>query len=1040
MSTAAPKLRTRKRRGARFALCCLVGLLLVLGLAVMAPWLVNRGLGRGMITGALERHVNGTVAIKEIGLSWLAPQTVRGLVVSDPSAQTVVQLDLDVSAGLLGLLWGGGDLEIGLAGNLRGTLRQNGSTSFEDLLAAPPPAGESAKGPAEPLRLPLSRPATVRVKGLDVVMVEEATGRQVALEDVTATLAWRPGEHLTMDLGAAAVQGDRRGAIAADADIAGLFDAAGTLSLQDAAGRLDVKLRDVPVPLAARPTLLRSLVLAAGSDGLSKGLAVRLVAEAVIDGAETGRLEADLAIDRPVGPEGKITAGLDSVSGSIKGTSVPAAHLQQVLRATPIVAERDLGPTIDVDATISGSDGNVSLRASADKAKLEASGTVDQARRELRADKLQLMSSVSPELVAALSGVHVDRPAEVWIDAGPLVVPLAASALREAAVTADVSLMSPVGIALDTGAAPVAVLRGFTRIESPAIGRSGQLTASAQLGVEAAGPGEPLDIGGRASWSGTGVEGRFTASRPDTIAEGTFKLSPAGEGPQIEAELSNVDVEAVAALLGKRADALTEWLGRRGAVAISLRRDGDGASGNVRASFPALSGAFAVAREAGMITVTAAEDAKLTLPKDAIQRRLAPAAAADQPAPASVVVGDDVPLTIAVKAMRFPEALLSGESFDGSSVRVDLALSGGPLVLTDAEAGSSSLDRMKITLATSDLAQGVAFTAKGDVMKGDEKQPGRFGVEGTVAGLMKEGRLSTGGATLQMKADVRGIHSGLIDAAADLQGLFVAAVGPRVDVDAVAKDFSRTSGTLQALVTAQNARLDVEVTGREDGLVIQSARPLTAELAVTPPLGQRVLSRIHPLLADIRSTEQPLRATVTDAFVPLDGNVKRLNADLDMTVGPVEFDSGSVTLAVMRIFQGAPSPTIPGFIEPIKARIREGVVTYDRFAVRVDRYEFAYSGRIDLNTQVVQLKTEIPLEALAVGVRPEDLGAAAQIRIPVYLQGRLGNLGVKIDEQELAKAIAKATLGEELERQGIPKEVGDLLDNIFKPKKKEEKK
>ncbi len=1041
--------RKRKRRGARFAAWCLVLLLLVLGLAAIAPSLVNRGVGRGLITGALERHVNGTVAIQRLGLSWLSPQSVRGLTVSDPSAQTVAQIDLDVSAGLLALLWGGVELDVALSGSLKGRLRENGSTSFEDLIAAPPRAAQgAAKAAAEPFRLPGVGPATLRVKALDVVLVEEATGRQLALEDVSGTLAWRPGERVTLQLGGAAVQGDRRGAIEASADVAGLFDREGTLTLQNAAGRVDVKLRDVPVPLAARPTELRTLALSAETVNLSQRLDVRLDADAVIDGTGTGRLEAALSIDRPVGPQGQMIAGLDSVSGRIAGTSVPAALLQQALRATPIVAERDLGPTVDVDATISGAERRVALRATAEKATLELSGTIDQDRRELHADKLHLESSVSPALAAALSGVHVDRPADVVIDAGPLVVPLAEGALRDAAVTADVSLRNPVAVALKAGDAPVATLQSLSaRIESPAIGRSGRLTTTALVALAAAAPGAPLGVTGDASWTGADVQGSFTASRPDPIAEGTFSFAPADKGPQVEAQLANVDVQEIAALAGKGGDTLTEWLGRKGTVAVSLRRDGDRAHGDVRATFPSVSGALALSREAGMITVTAAEDVKATLRRDVLQARLAPPAAPGQPAqgqPAagSVVVGADVPLSIGIKALRFPEAMLTGGTFDASSVRLDLAVSGGPVVVTDPEAGRSSLDRLKVSLATSDLAEGVAFTAQGDVFTGDEKQPGRLGLDGTVAGLMKEGRLSPGGASLQMKADVRGIHSGLIDAAADLRGLLVAAVGPRVDVEAVAQDFSRTSGTLQALVTAANARLDAYVRGTENGLVIESARPLAAELSITPPLGQRLLYKIHPLLADIRSTEQPLRVTVSDAFVPLDGNVRRLNADIDMTVGPVEFDSGSTTLAVMRIFQGAPSPTIPGFIEPIKARIREGVVTYDRFAVRVDRFEFAYSGRIDLNTEVVQLKTEIPLEALAVGVPAKDLGPAAGILIPVYVQGRLGQLGVKIDEQELAKAIAEATakglLGDELERQGIPKGVGDFLEGILgKPKKKD---
>jgi hypothetical protein len=194
------------------------------------------------------------------------------------------------------------------------------------------------------------------------------------------------------------------------------------------------------------------------------------------------------------------------------------------------------------------------------------------------------------------------------------------------------------------------------------------------------------------------------------------------------------------------------------------------------------------------------------------------------------------------------------------------------------------------------------------------------------------------------------------------------------------------------------------------------------------------------LLADIRTTEGPLGATLGSATVPLDGDVSRLRADLDMTIGAVEFDSGSVTLALLTLFNASNAAPIPGQIEPIKVRIRKGVVTYERFAVKIDVYSLVYSGKINLNKRTVDLRTEIPLAGLA--QRFKDLeGYADKIVVPLVTRGRLGELkkeDTQIDpEFDIGKAALEAGVGGLLEdvskETGIP--VGDILDDIFKQKK-----
>ena len=71
-------------------------------------------------------------------------------------------------------------------------------------------------------------------------------------------------------------------------------------------------------------------------------------------------------------------------------------------------------------------------------------------------------------------------------------------------------------------------------------------------------------------------------------------------------------------------------------------------------------------------------------------------------------------------------------------------------------------------------------------MFGASNEPGRLQLDGTVTNLMTDRMLTASNATLALEAKIDGLHTAVVDGLADMQGLLVAALGPRVDV--VAKD------------------------------------------------------------------------------------------------------------------------------------------------------------------------------------------------------------------------------------------------------------
>ena len=162
----------------------------------------------------------------------------------------------------------------------------------------------------------------------------------------------------------------------------------------------------------------------------------------------------------------------------------------------------------------------------------------------------------------------------------------------------------------------------------------------------------------------------------------------------------------------------------------------------------------------------------------------------------------------------------------------------------------------------------------------------------------------------------------VLDGLADMQGLLVAAVGPRVDAVATASNFSRETGVLEARIEASNGWLDGTVYGSNNALLIKADQPLRAELELTKPLRERLLYKLHPLLADIRTTEQPLRISIGESSIPLDGDVSRLDAVLEITVGRVEFDSGSQPLLLLTLPNPDHARTTPARDAPPKRRTR----------------------------------------------------------------------------------------------------------------------
>ena len=124
--------------------------------------------------------------------------------------------------------------------------------------------------------------------------------------------------------------------------------------------------------------------------------------------------------------------------------------------------------------------------------------------------------------------------------------------------------------------------------------------------------------------------------------------------------------------------------------------------------------------------------------------------------------------------------------------------------------------------------------------------------------------------------------------------------------------------------------------------------------------------------------------------------MSKLNADVTIDIGHVQFDAGASAFSILAVFDPGANTTVPGLVEPIHARITNGVIACDEFTITIDRIAFPFSGTIDLNRRRVDMRTQAPMNGLAGSIR-ELRGIAPAIRIPILVHGPFGEVKSEID-------------------------------------------
>jgi hypothetical protein len=518
---------------------------------------------------------------------------------------------------------------------------------------------------------------------------------------------------------------------------------------------------------------------------------------------------------------------------------------------------------------------------------------------------------------------------------------------------------------------------------------------------------------------------RGASATPVSQVDFNVTLTPGDEAMQYEAEtrLSQVNVEQLEQVLGREPAFLSRWIGGSGDLALTACTEAGGIGGTITPKFASLDGTFGFKLIDDTVSLEGATE-RLNLAAQA----LVPGDVAGG-GPALLSLHKAAPLTVNIARLQLPRALLDGEPMDAAHFAVDLSVSGGPVMVRGQRGDEVDLGLLNLNINGADLATPIAFDVS--TTGADSPPSGKTGAldaRGSIGSLLdSDRRLSFAGAELVLSANAENLPTAPVDAMLGLDGLLTSAAGESLSLQSDADDFSMRSGTARGLVTCVNGTLAFDLVGNEDGIRTTPEKPLTLELQITPALTQHANFQLAPILGDVRVASEPLKVSLGNVFWPREGGVAKALADIDLSLGDVNFVSNATEFSLLALFDPTARTQVAGRIDPVSARLEGGTLVIDDFDVTIDRYVMPLGGAIDVVDRSVDLRTYAPIKGLAGGIR-EIRAIAPSIKVPILIHGPFASVKSEIDPAFTLDQLIldPGILG------GILQSVGDTSDPVLR--------
>lgn len=413
--------RSRKR-WLKWIVAAAVALVVALaGVIAFLPSLLSGAWGRSIVVNALAPHVQGSVSLKELSLSWGGPQRLGGLEVLGQNGDRVA-VDMEVASGLWSLTKLRGPVRVRLSCVVRSGTAEDGSLTIVQMLrgtapsAAPNAAAQPSSPPAAPRSTQPSMLEAFRGSVLELVRVDvEVTGGgdrpTIAVENLHGTSTLE-ADGVSVDLSANTKVGERAGNLSIKGSASKCLTPTGDLRIDTLALDFDVTASALAVPAAGFPLVIERLKWNVLSQALGDEARVKGEVVLALPSGEQAASTVDLTARKP------FDAAARSLAGSVRVERLPTSALAPYLPA-PLDAKRDIGASVTVMLDLDGTRGTLQLQS--DHMQVNAAAAVDGGGTQLVLSPSSVQVAVHPANVPSLG---LAEPLAVRMDIGSASLPL----------------------------------------------------------------------------------------------------------------------------------------------------------------------------------------------------------------------------------------------------------------------------------------------------------------------------------------------------------------------------------------------------------------------------------------------------------------------------------------------------------------------------------------------------------------------------------------------------------------------------------------
>ena len=284
------------------------------------------------------------------------------------------------------------------------------------------------------------------------------------------------------------------------------------------------------------------------------------------------------------------------------------------------------------------------------------------------------------------------------------------------------------------------------------------------------------------------------------------------------------------------------------------------------------------------------------------------------------------------------------------------------------------------------------------------------------------------GGNQKMHLALVGIDAHLIDAIGNFNGLLPDTIGTPVAAELILS--TNEEGHIQFVSggTSENAAFETNLIIKDGFIATVANTQNEVDLQLSSALTKHLLKDLGPVLSDIRNVEKPINVKIKNASASLSGDVSKLKADLEIDIGEVALDSGSLSLKLLPLFNSSQVEIVSAKFDPIVINITDGIAEYKEFKLTIaEKYTIPYSGRIDLINRTIDLHSAVPLTGLGYSIK-ELRGLATDIDVPLRITGTIESPKVDVDPTfDLSKLLQSAAI------DAIGNAINDVIEDAPDP-------